>query len=98
MRRDQNVPLCHTEPVPVTPKGMHPLAKALPTSAAGDICVTTQLRKGKDQCTAAVSERTEKEYVRETVLQTARSVKKEGDRVLQAPKQTLPCFPWGGPC
>jgi len=32
--------------------------------------------------------------VRETVLQTPRSVKKEGEEVLQAPEQTLPCSLW----
>jgi len=33
----------------------------------------------------------------ETALQTARSVKKEGEGVLQAPEQRFPCSPWRRP-
>lgn len=98
MRRDKELPLCNTEPVSVTPKRDPSLAKALPTSDAGDMSVTTHVRKGKDHCTAAVRERAEREYVREIALQTARVVKKEGDKKLQAPEQTFPCFHWGRPC
>ena len=32
--------------------------------------------------------------MKETTLQTLRSVKKEGEKVLQAPEQRFPCSPW----
>ena len=32
--------------------------------------------------------------MRETTLQTPRSVKKEGEEVLQAPEKRFPCSPW----
>jgi len=35
--------------------------------------------------------------VRETTLQTPRSVKREGEEVLQMPEQRFPCSPWS-PC
>lgn len=94
MRRDKELPLCNTEPVSVTPKRDPSLAKALPTSDAGDMSVTTHVRKGKDHCTAAVRERAEREYVREIALQTPRLLVKEEDQVLQAVEQRFLCSPW----
>jgi len=35
--------------------------------------------------------------VRETTLQKPRSLKKEGEEVLQVPEQRLPCSPWSRP-
>jgi len=35
--------------------------------------------------------------VRETTLQTPRSVQKEGEEVLQVPERIFPCSPWGRP-
>jgi len=61
-------------------------------SHGGSASVITYLKRGKRCCTAAVRE--EREPVRETTLQTARSVKKEREEVLQALEQRFPCSPW----
>ena len=51
------------------------------------------LRKGKNHCAAVVRDSSEKN-VRETMLQTLSSEKKEGEEVLQVPEQRFPCSPW----
>jgi len=53
------------------------------------------LRRGKNCTTAAGREK--REYVREMILQTPRSVKNEGEQVLQAPEQRFPCSLWRTP-
>ena len=67
--------------------------KAEPIRDAGGASVITYLRKGKKHCEAAVRERREKN-VRETTLQTPKSVKKEGEEVLQALEHRFPCSLW----
>jgi len=65
------------------------LAKAKPICGAGGASVKTYLRKGKKHCAAAVREVTE---MREKQLcKHQRSVKKEGEEVLQAPDRRFPC-------
>ena len=68
-----------------------PLAKA----NSGNTSVITYLRRGKGFCaTGAAIGREGWEYVRETTMPTPRSVKKEGEEVLQAPEQRFLCKPW----
>ena len=56
----------------------------------------TYLGQGKKCCAAVVRERSKKS-VRETTPQTPRSVRKEGEEVLQALEQRFPCSPWKRP-
>ena len=79
MRRDQGLTLCQTQQVPASSKMDPLLAKAEPPSVAAGVSVVRYLRKGKKSCKAALRDRSEKN-VRETTLQTPRSVKKEGRR------------------
>jgi len=73
------------------------LAKAKLISDSGSIPVITHSRGRKTCCGPAV-EREEWEYVRETTLQTPRSVKKEEEEMLQVPEQRfLPCSLWWRP-
>jgi len=44
-----------------------------------------------------VGQRSENMGERETTLQTPRSLKKEGEEVLQALEQRFPCSPWRRP-
>jgi len=83
VRSCQKLPLCLTEPVPDSSKVDPLLAKT--TSDGGSASGVTYLR-GIPCCETAV-EREELDYVRETTLQTPRSVKKEGEEVLQMPEQ-----------
>ena len=73
------------------------LAKAEPTSNGGSASQTTDLRMEK-KTTNLLGERAarreERKYVRETTLQTTKSVKKEREEVLQALEETFPCSPW----
>jgi len=67
------------------------LAKAKPISDGGSASVITYLRRGKN-CEEMAVEREERDYMRETTLQTPRSVKKEGEEVLEMPEQRVfPC-------
>ncbi|KAK4805327.1 LOW QUALITY PROTEIN: hypothetical protein QYF61_018190 [Mycteria americana] len=90
VRRHQELPPCPTKPVPAGSKTDPKLPKAEPISDIDGTSVITYLIKGKKHCAAAVRERSEKNG-RETTLQTPRSVKKEGEKVLQAPEQRFPC-------
>ena len=96
VRRHQKLPPCQTEPVSAISKTDPLLAKVEPTSGVGHTSVVTYLRKGKNCCTAAVWEKSEKN-VRETALRIPESMKKEGEGVLQAPEQRFPCSPWWRP-
>jgi len=69
---------CLIEPVPAGSKTAPPLAKAKAISGGGSASGITYLRRGK-KC----------DDVRETTLQTPRSVKKEGGEVLQMPEQSF---------
>ena len=73
-------------------KSDQPLVKAKPISDGGSTSVITYLRSGK-RLLKNLQQREEWD-VRETTLQTPRSVKKEGEEVLQAPEQRFPCSPW----
>ena len=70
-----------------------PLAKAEPISDGGSTSMITYLRRGKS---ATAGRREWWEHVKETTLQTQRSVKKEG-KVFQAPEKRFPCSPWRRP-
>jgi len=87
VRRHQKLPPCWTDPAPDSSKMDTLLDKAEPIGDADDSSVITYLRKGKKHC--AASEREEWENMRQTVLQTQRSVKKEGQEEHQ-----FPCSPW----
>lgn len=63
-----------------------------PLSFVGNTSVIMCLRKVQKCCTAVV--RDEWGNVRKTVLQTPRSVKKEGEDVPQALNHRFPCSPW----
>ncbi|PKU45778.1 vps10 domain-containing receptor 2 [Limosa lapponica baueri] len=89
VRRDQELLLCWTEPVPAISKTDPPLAKADPVSDAGGASVITYLRKGKKCCAAVVRERSEKN-MRERALKTPRPVKKEGKRCSRHKKKYSP--------
>ena len=81
------------EPMSATSKTDLLLAKAKPISDGGSASVITYLRRGKYCCATAVG-RQEGEDVRGTTLQTPRSVKKEGEEVLQVLEQRFPCSLW----
>ncbi|KAK4827207.1 hypothetical protein QYF61_015235 [Mycteria americana] len=86
------LPLSLMEPMPASSKMDPSLAKAKTISDSGNASGITYLRRGKN-CWAT-ARREEGQYVRETSLQTPRSVKKEGEEVLQAPEQSFPCSQW----
>jgi len=90
VRRHQGLSPCRAEPLSAGSKVDLLLAKAMPISNTGGTSAIAYLRKGKKGCVAAVRE--ECENVRETTLQSPRSVQKEGEEVLQAPEQS-PCSP-----
>ena len=81
------------EPMSARSKTDPLLAKAEPISDGGSASVITYLRRGKYCCATAVG-RQEGEDVRGTTLQTPRSVKKEGEEVLQGLEQRFSCSPW----
>ena len=93
MRRCQKLPPCQTESVPAGSKTDLPVAKTEPISNTGSSSVLTCLRRGEN-CCAMAARREERAYVREITLQTARSVKKEVEEVLQELEQRFPCSPW----
>ena len=67
-------------------------------SDSDNTSVIAYLRSKKCCCTMATASRREEwEYLRETTLQTPRSVKKEGKEMLQAPEQRFHCSPWSRP-
>ena len=71
------------------------LAKAKSISNGGSASGIIDLRRGIKCATATrVRERSGREYMSETALQTPRSVEKEGEEVLQARELRLPCSPW----
>lgn len=72
------------------------LAKAEPISDTGNVSVITYLRKGEKCCTAA-SGREEWENMRETSLQTPRTLEKQREEVLQVPGQRFLCSLWYRP-
>jgi len=88
MRRCRKLPPCPIDPVPVGSKMDPQLAK--PISNGDSTSVITCLRMRKNHCTTA-ARIDDREYVRETTLQTPRSVKKEGEKALQALKKGFPC-------
>ncbi|OPJ75483.1 hypothetical protein AV530_008981 [Patagioenas fasciata monilis] len=64
--------------MPASSKMDLPLAKAKPIRDSGSTSVITYLRRVEKTCTTpAAATREEWEYVRETAMQTPRSVKKE---------------------
>lgn len=63
--------------------------KLSPISDAGGTSVITYLGQGKKCCAAAMRERNKKN-MRETTPQTPKSVRSEGEEVLQAPEQGFP--------
>ena len=71
------------------------LAKAKPISDDGSTSVIAYLRRGK---TSVEHQPKEWEYMRETTLQTPRSVNKEQEEVFQAPEQRFPCNLCRRPC
>ncbi|GAB0188848.1 AN1-type zinc finger protein 5-like [Grus japonensis] len=78
--------------MPAGSKTDPPLAKAKPISHGGSASGIMYLRRGEKNCARpTAAEREEQEYVRETTLQTPRSVQKEGQEVLQVPEQRFPC-------
>jgi len=72
-----------------------PLAKAEPIRDTSSASVIAYLRKCA-KCHAA-NVKQERENVRETALQTSRSVKQEREEVFQAPEQRFPCCLWRRP-
>ncbi|KAK4812037.1 hypothetical protein QYF61_026175 [Mycteria americana] len=66
--------------------------RAPPISDGGSASGITYLRRGQKKPRQLQPE--ECEYVRETTLQTPRSVKKEREEVVQAPEQRFPCSLW----
>ncbi|PKU49504.1 hypothetical protein llap_213 [Limosa lapponica baueri] len=79
--------------MPAGSKTDPPLAKAEPISNSGSTSGIMHLRRGKNP-RSNCSQREEREYVREATLQTPRSMKKEGEDMLQAQEQRLPCSLW----
>ncbi|GAB0177996.1 AN1-type zinc finger protein 5-like [Grus japonensis] len=69
------------------------LAKAKPISNGGSTSGITELRRGETAVQQQLQPERGVEEVRGTTLQTPRSVKKEGRRLLQAPEQRSPCSP-----
>ncbi|PKU46068.1 hypothetical protein llap_3637 [Limosa lapponica baueri] len=65
------------------------LAKPEPVNNDGDASGITYFRRGKN-FSKTTARREELDYVRETTLQTLRSVKKKEEEVLQAPEQKSP--------
>ena len=95
VRSCYKLPLCHMEPMPAGSKMDPPVAKAEPSSDGGGASGITYLRREKKLlCNSNCSWREERKHVRETTLQTSRSVKKEWEEMLQAPEQRFPCSPW----
>jgi len=76
------------KPMPAGSKMDPLLAKANDISDSGSASVITYISSGKI-CWKTAIEREERDYVRETTLQTLRSVKKEGQEVLQVPEQSF---------
>ena len=73
---------CKTDPL---------LAMAKPIRDGGSASEITYLRRGEKNCSEAAVEREESDYVKETTLQTPRSVK-EGEEALEMSDQTVfPC-------
>ena len=97
IRRCQKLPQSPTEPMTVGSNTDPLLAKDEPISDGGSASVITYLRRGNKNGKETEIEREEWEYVRERFLQTARSVKKEGEDVVQTPEQRFPCNPWRRP-
>ena len=78
VRSCQKLPLCQIEPISAISKTDPPLAKAEPISD-GSASGMTYLRRGKTNWhNSKCRQRDKWECVRETALQTPRSVKKEG--------------------
>lgn len=72
-------------------KIVSPFVKGEFTREVGGTSMITYLRKDKKHCTPAVRK------CERNILQTPRSVKKEGEVVLQALQHRFPLSPWRGP-
>lgn len=92
LRCCQKLPPCLTEPMPTSYKTDLQMVKAEPIRDGSSTSVIRYLRtKKKLLCRCKCTERREKrQYVRETTLQTARSLKNEGEKVLQMLKLRFP--------
>jgi len=87
----QKLPLCLIMPVLAGPKMDPLLAKAEPISNGGSTSVITYLRRGRKKLWVRQQlEREESDNVKETALQTPRSLKKEGEEVPKMSEQSLP--------
>lgn len=93
--RDKGLYLYWAEPVPAGSKNNTLQATDEPISKAVGTSVMIYFRKGSKNTVLAVKERSDKN-VRETNLQTLRSVKKE-EELLQAPEWKFFCNPWRRP-
>jgi len=80
---------CLLKPVPAGSKTDPPLAKAEPISDGGSASGITELRKGRKKSTAVRGQLKRADDVRETTLQTPRSVKKEVPQMLE--QRVFPC-------
>jgi len=88
----EKLPPCLIKPVPASSKMDPLLAKAKPISNGGRASGITWLRRGRKNCSETAVEREEQDDVKETTLQTPKSVKKEGEEVLETLRQrAFPC-------
>lgn len=72
------------------------LAKAEPIRDTGNVSGITYFKMGEKCCTAA-SGSEEWENMRETSLQTPKTLEKQREEVLQVPEQRFPCSLWYRP-
>jgi len=92
VRSCEKLPPCLIKPVPAISKTDPLLAKAKPIGDGGSTSVITYLTREKI-CSKTAVKREVRDDVRETTLQTSRSVKKEGEEVFETPEQSLPLQP-----
>jgi len=91
IRNCEKLPPCLIELMPAGFKTDPLLATAKPISNCCSASVITCLRRGKSCCGTAIK-RKEGGNVRETTLQTPKSLQKEGEEVLETPEQgVFPC-------
>ena len=85
VRSCEKLPLPLRKTMPVDPKTDPWLAKAKTISDSSSPSVITYLRRGENLCKRNSSWKKKWEYVRETAMQTPRSMKKEGEEALHVP-------------
>ena len=92
LRSCEKLTPCLIKPVSAGSKTDLPLAKAKPISDGGNTSGIAYLRKERKNCGETAVKREEWDEVRETSLQTPRSVGRRGEEVLKMLEQRV--FPW----